>query len=73
MMAVEVVVDLNDEVVVAMADGDSIPRGVAEVVVANIVLIEVEVAVVVDGALHEDNSDTGDETPPSLKSFLIGS
>ena len=56
-----------------MADGDSIPRGAAEVVVANIVLIEVEIVLVVDGALHDDDNDIGDENPPSLKSASIGS
>ena len=73
MMVVEVGVDLNDKVAVVVADGDSIPRGGTEVAVANIVLIEVEVVLVVDGAQHDDDNDTGDETPPSLKSVLIGS
>lgn len=72
-MVVEVGVGLNDKVGVAVADGDSIPRGAAEVVVANIVLIEVEIVLVVDGALHDDDNDIGDENPPSLKSASIGS
>ena len=73
MMVVDVEVDLNEEVVVAVVDGDSIQRGAEEVVGANIVLIEVKVVLVVDGALHDDDNSTSDETPPSLKSALIGS
>ena len=67
MVVVEVGVDLNDEVVVVVADGDLNEEDVEEVVV-----VDADVVLVVDVALHQAGSNNDrDDIPHSLKMLFI--